>query len=181
MMKLWNDFKQYFYKKSLSKRLQQINAEHAITNLSDAHSIGILYDSSNPDHDIVITKFAENLRKHEKVVEILGLINDMKTEHKGDISIFNKKNLNWMGIPENEKVEQFAGKKFDLLIASFIQPNTSLEYVVAVSKARWKVGAYAPDKTELYDMMINLHGRNELPYFLEQTTHFLNQIKYDSK
>ncbi len=86
-----------------------------------------------------------------------------------------------MKIPKDEKVDQFTAKKFDLLIASFTEPNLTLEYVANVSNAKWKVGAYSADKTHLYDLMINLSGKTQLPYFLEQTTHFLNQVKYDSK
>jgi hypothetical protein len=181
MMKLWKDFRNYFYKKSLSRKLQVTKEERVITNLENAQSIAIIYDSSNADNDITMTKFAENLRKQGKSVELLGLINDEITEHKGDVLIINKRKVDWMKIPTDEKVEQFTAKKFDLLLASFTQPNDTLEYIAAVSKAKWKVGAYAADKTHLYDLMINLSGKNDLPYFLEQTTHFLNQVKYDSK
>jgi hypothetical protein len=180
-MKLWDDFRNYFYKKSLSKKLQEAKTERVMTNLDDARSIGIIYDSSNPDNDIILTKFAENLRKQQKTVDLIGLVNDTKTDHMADVLIFNQEKLNWMKIPKDEKVDQFTAKKFDLLIASFIEPNLTLEYVASVSKAKWKVGAYAADKTHLYDLMINLSGKNQLPYFLEQTTHFLNQVKYDSK
>lgn len=181
MMKLWNDFRNYFYKKSLSKKLELVKTERIVTNLEDSVSIGIIYDSSNPDNDIIITKYAENLRKQGKTVDLLGFVNDTKTEHKADVQIFNKTKLSWINIPHDEKVEQFVAKKFDLLIAAFTQPNPALEYVAGISRAGWKTGTYAADKTHLYDLMINLHGKNDLSYLLEQTTHFLNQVKYDSK
>ncbi len=179
-MKLWDNFRNYFYKKSLLKKIQQIKVERAITNLNDAKSIGIVYDSSNSDNDIIITKFAETLRNQKKTVEILAFVNDTKTEHKADVLVFNKKSLTWLMIPKNEQVEKFAEKKFDLLLASFTEENLPLEYVAAISQAKWRLGTYAKDKTDFYDMMISLGGRNELSYFLEQTTHFLNQVKYDS-
>ena len=181
MIKLWHDFRNYFYKRSMSKRLEQTKGDRTITNLHDAHSIGIVYDSSNPDNDITITKYAEGLRKQGKTVELLGLVNDSKTEHKADVQIFNQKMVSWAMVPKNEKIELFTGKKFDLLIASFTEPSLPLEYIAATSGAKWKIGAYAADKTDLYDMMIKLNGKTDLSYFLQQTTHFLNQVKYDPK
>ena len=180
MIRLWENFRNYFYKKSLLKRIQQVKAERTITNLSNAKSIGIVYDSSNSDNDNIIIKFAENLRNQGKTVDILAFANDTKTEHKADVFVFNKKSLNWMLIPKNEQVGKFAEKNFDLLLAAFTEENLPLEYVAAISLAKWRLGTYAKDKTDFYDMMISLGGRNELSYFLEQTTHFLNQVKYDS-
>ena len=180
-MKLWDDIRNYFYQKNIEQKLTGLNPERVITNLSDAKNIGIVYDSTNPDNDIIITKFAENLRKQSKTVDILGFVNDKKIDHKADILVFNTKNLNWMKIPNDERVENFAAKKFDLLLACFIDENFPLEYVARISKAKWRVGNYAEKKTDYYDMMINLSGKNDLQYFLEQTTHFLNQIVYDTK
>ncbi len=177
-MKLWDNFRDYFYKRKLAERHSK--PERVITNLKDAASIGIVYDSTNLQNDAVISAFSENLRQQGKTVDVLGFVNDNQTEQKSDIIVFNKKCLNWAMVPQHESVEKFAAKKFDLLIAAFPQENLPLEYVARISAAKWKVGAYHANKTDFYDIMINLGTRNELPYFLEQSTHFLNEIKYDS-
>lgn len=179
-MKLWDNFRNYFYKRALAERLQNLKIKRVITNLKDARSIGIVYDSTNPQNDSVIKQFAENLRQQGKTIDVLGFVNDKQTEQKSDIIVFNKKGLSWAMVPQDEKVEKFAAKNFDLLIAAFTEENLPLEYVARISGAKWKVGTYHADKTDFYDIMINLGARNELPYFLEQTTHFLNEIKYDS-
>jgi len=91
-MKLWEDIRNYFYRKAVERKLEGQNTKRVLTNLDDAETVGILYDSTNPDNDIIITRFAEQLRNDGKTVEILGFINDSKIDHKADIAVFNKKN-----------------------------------------------------------------------------------------
>lgn len=180
-MKIWDDIRNYFYRKTLSDKLAGLKAKRQITNLADARTIGIIYDSTNPDNDIIITRFAENLRKQGKQVEILGFVDDKKIDHKADIQVFNNTKLSWTRVPNDTRVDAFNAKDFDLLLACFTGTNFPLEYVVATSNAKWRVGPYAEGKTAYYEMMINLGGKTELAYLLEQMVNFLNNIKYDSK
>ena len=182
MIKLWNDIRNYFYQKNIAAKLLGSNPKRTLTNLRDAKTVGIVYDSTNPDNDIIITKFAEQLRTQGKTVDILAFINDKKIDHKADIELFNTKNLDWNLTPVDERVEKFAAKNFDLLLACFLEDNNfPLEYVVRTSQAKWRVGNFSEHKTDYYEMMVNTETKKELSYFLQQVTHFLNAIKYDSK
>jgi hypothetical protein len=181
MKKLYSDFRNFFYQRNILNKLESLTAARVLTNLRDAKTIGIIYDSTDSANDITISKFAEQLRKDGKTVEILGFVNDKKIEQKEGIEIFTKKNLNWTLIPTAENANSFAQKKFDLMFAAFITENLPLEYVVRISQAKWRVGCYSPAKTDFYEMMINRSGKTDLNYFLEQAVSFLNQIKYDAK
>ncbi len=178
-MKYWETIIRFFYHRSLNAKLQVLTPSRKIISLSDAHTIGILYNSTQPDNDILITKFAEHLRTEGKAVEILGYINDTKTEHKADIKVFNKKGLTWFKIPTDDRALAFSEKKFDLLIACFMEENLPLEYLCCTSNARWRIGVYHPDKINCYDMMVNVGDRKEVPYFLDQAKEFLNKVTYD--
>lgn len=180
-MKYWDRIRNYFYKRTLEERVKNLHVKHNVINLNDAKSIGIVYDSTIPENDTVIAGFAHKLREQNKQVEILGFVNDKKTDTKEGVTIFNKKNLNWTQAPAGERVEKFALQKFDLLLGCFTGENLPLEFVTRISNARWRVGAYVENKTDCYDMMVNVSGKNDLPYLIEQTTYFLNQIKYDQK
>ncbi len=180
-MQLWDDIRNYFYRKNIEKKLEGLKPERILTNLHDAKTIGIVYNSTNPDNDIIITKFTEHLRTEGKTVDILGFVDDKKIDHKADVLIFNTKNLSWNRTPDDERVEKFAAKNFDLLFAAFTEENFPLEYVARTSKAKWRLGIFDEKKTDYYDMMINMSGKSDLQHFLNQSTHFLNKIQYDSK
>ncbi len=180
-MKIWDDIRNYFYKKALAEKMESAKVKRAITNLADAKTVGVIYDSTNPDNDIIITRFAENLRKQGKQVELLGFVDDKKIDHKADIQVFNKTRLTWTRVPNDPRVDAFTAKNFDLLLACFTGENFPLEFVAATAKAKWRVGPYAAGKVAYYDMMINMSGKSDLAYLLEQMVNFLNNIKYDSK
>ena len=180
-MKYWDNIRNYFYRQNLEGRLKDLYVKHEVINLNDAKTVGIVYDSTNLANDNVIATFAQQLRGQNKQVEILGFVNDKKIDSKGGVTIFNKKNLSWTLAPEDERVDKFAAQNFDLLLGCFIGPNLPLEFVTRISKARWRVGAYIANKTDCYDMMVNVGDKTDIQYLIDQTTYFLNQIKYDSK
>jgi hypothetical protein len=112
-------------------------------------------------------------------VEVMAYLDDKKTDHKADINIFNKKAVNWYEIPIDDRVAAYCNKNFDLLICALTSENKPLEYMAYVSKAKYRVGPFAEDKTRFYDLMIQLDGKRDLNYLLQQMTHFLENIKYN--
>lgn len=149
----------------------------SITNLNDARTIGVIYDSTNPDNDITITKFAEMLRNKGKTVEIMAYVNDKKIDHKGDIALFNPRAVNWYGVPTDERITPFCNKPFDLLICAILEESRPLEYIAYLSKAKYRVGPFDEKKTHCYDLMIQMGSRKELGYLLQQMVHFLENIR----
>lgn len=181
MQKWWYSLQSYFFNRALSEAVGIAKQKHTVINLNDAKTIGILYNSTNPDNDIIITRFAEQLKRDGKTVEIMGFVNDKKVDHKADILVMNTKHISWYLKPIDEKPLAFAAKNFDLLLCCFTEEVLPLEYIATISKARWRVGVYDEKKTNLYDMMVNLNGKTDLNYLLQQMTNFLNKINYDTK
>jgi hypothetical protein len=177
-MNILEEIKNHFYQDVLKQR-GIIRPKRTITNLNDAQAIGILYDSSNPDHDITITKFAEMLRGKGKTVEIMAYIDDKKVDHKGDIAIFNPKAVNWYGVPIDERVDRFCSKPIDLLICAILTESRPLEYIAYLSKAKYRIGPFDERKTHCYDLMIEMGSKSDLDYLLYQMVHFLEKINAD--
>ncbi len=177
-MKIIERIRNSFYQSVLKQRGSN-RPPRAITNLNDAKNIGIIYDSTDPDQDITITKFAEMLRNKGKKVEIMAFINDKKIDHKGDITIFNPKVVNWYGIPLDERVNAFCNKPFDLLICAIMKESRPLEYIAYLSKAKYRIGPFDQQKTHCYDLMIEMGNKTDLNYLLQQMVYFLENIKYD--
>lgn len=176
-MSIIDSIRNYFYESVLRQRGQ--GAPRSITNLADAKTVGIIYDSSMPGYDGIISQYAESLRSRGKTVEVLAYLNDKKIDQKPGVNIFNKKAVNWYGIPTDDRVAAFCNKNFDLLICAITEESRPLEYMAFMSKAKYRVGPFAESKTRLFDLMIQLDGRRDLGYLLQQATHFLDNIKYD--
>ena len=177
-MNILNTIRDYFYESVLRQRSVD-RPVRSITNLTDAKTIGIIYDSTAPDNDIIIAKFAEMLRNKGKAVEVIAYVDDKKIDHKADVNIFNRKAVNWYSVPIDERVDAFCNKNFDLLICAMTSENKPLEYMAYVSKAKYRVGPFAENKTRFYDLMIQIDGKRDLNYLLQQMVHFLENIKYN--
>lgn len=169
--------KNYFYESVLRQRGP--GAKRHITNLADARTIGIIYDSSMPGYDSIVAQYADGLRGRGKTVDVLAYLDDKKIESKPGVNIFNKRSVNWYGIPADERVTAFCQRPFDILICAITDESKPLEYMAYISRARYRVGPFAESKTRLFDLMIQLDSRRDLGYLLQQVLHFLDNIKYN--
>ncbi|MCW3124943.1 MAG: hypothetical protein JWO03_601 [Bacteroidetes bacterium] len=177
-MNILDNIKDYFYQSVLRQRGAN-RPNRSITNLSDAKTIGIIYDSSEGSNDAIVTKFSEMLKAKGKSVEVMAYLDDKKIDQKNGIPLFNRKAVNWYAIPTDERVVAYCNKNFDLLICAITSENKPLEYMAYTSKAKYRVGPFAEEKTKFYDLMIQIDGKRDLNYLLQQMVHFLENIKYN--
>jgi len=89
---------------------------------------------------------------------------------------FNKKDLDWAFRPRGEAVSSFLQQPFDILIILDKHPTIPLEYVAALSKAKFRVGPLTGN-TFCYELMIEATGAKDLKGFLNQVSFFLNKMK----
>lgn len=169
--------KRNLYEFLLRRKISKSNAEREVVQLSEAHQIGILYDASQPENTITVSKFSELLKQQGKEVFLLGFVNEQRSDFSDKPSLFNKKEINWMQQPISEKVQRFIKTDFDILINAWIGEQLTLEYIAALSKARYRVGEYSSKKTFCNEMMIDVHSREELSYLVDQIAHYLNVFK----
>jgi hypothetical protein len=177
-MSILDTIRDSFYQSVLKQRSAN-STKHSIINMADAKTVGVIYDSTNPDNDIIIARWSEMVRNKGKAVEVMAYLDDKKIDHKADVNIFNRKAVNWYGVPIDARVDAFCNKNFDLLICAMTTENKPLEYIAYMSKAKYRVGAFAEDKTRFYDLMIQIDGKHDLNYLLQQMMHFLEHIKYN--
>ena len=107
---------------------------------------------------------------------MLGFYNIPKSAINFAFPYFNKKNLNWHLEPTGDEVEIFIDRKLDILVNAYIDENLPLEYISALSQARFRIGHYVKEKTYAYDFMIDLKGKNDLKYLMEQYRMYLKMV-----
>jgi hypothetical protein len=176
-MELFHRIKSFLHGIYLDRQLSRLDADREVVKLSEAKRIGVLYNASKPDNTIAVTKFAELLRKQGKDVSVLGFVNEQRNDLSQQTELFNKKELNWIQLPNSPKIQQFIDTDFDILINAWIGEQPTLEYIATLSRARYRVGEYSPKKTRCNEMMIDVHERRELNYLVDQIAHYLNVFK----
>jgi hypothetical protein len=152
----------------------------------EAKSIGILYDSTEEKDFDLVRKYVKEIREtHHKEVLALGYFDRKELPpmrfSKLGLDFFTQSDLNWLFKPVANVVRNFMNREFDILIDLHTGDNIPFRYIVAGSKARFKIGQYDKSYAYLYDFMLSGSERLSFPQYIEQVKHYLNALKYDEK
>jgi hypothetical protein len=169
--------KSLFHRYFLMKELKFHSTDRNIINLQSAKEIGIIFYIKTPDDTNIINQFAIYLKEQKKKVNILAFYNSKKTAINFNFPYFNRKDINWHFEPVSQNVTDFIQKKFDILINLVVGDCPPLEYVSAFSNASFRVGMYENKKLHCADLMIDLQGKSDLSYLIEQVKTYLLMIK----
>ncbi len=159
-------------------------AKQHLIPFEKAKSIGILYDSSNEKYFELVKRYVKEIRElHQKDVLALGYYDQdelppMRFSKLG-LDFFTRKTLNWYYKPSNPIVKNFVNREFDILIDLHTGNSIPFKYIVAMSKARFKIGKYEKGSTSFYDFMISTRENLALPQFIEHVNHYLKSFKYE--
>lgn len=130
-----------------------------LCNISDAKSIGIIYNATEYVSFEIIRNLVKDLSQDERKVAVLGYVDSKKLiDHylyRKGFDFFSKNELNWYSRPISPVVEQFIKEPFDLLINLSLEDYFPIRYITALSPARFKTGRFSPNDVYL-DLMIDI-------------------------
>ena len=75
----------------------------------------------------------------------------------------------------NIKYIDFIEKEFDILIDTSLNQIITFHYLVALSKAKMKVGKYS-NRYDYYDFVIDVGNNDDFAYFVNQIKHYLCEL-----
>ena len=110
----------------------------------------------------------------------LGFFDEKELPHylhtKLNFDAFCLKDLNWYRIPHGNTVQNFIAEEYDILIDLTLRDHLPLQYIVAKSKARFKVGRLSDSNAHFLDMMIDTAGAHSLPQLIANIDRYLMMI-----
>lgn len=175
-MGIFKNIKNIFYKSAVNSAVKSArNTKREMLNIDLAKKVGIIFNATKTNDVITVTQFTDKLKKENKEVYILGY-QDRKLKEETDSRLFDNKNVNWYGLPNDEKINEFQRKNLDILICAFEEECLPLEYIAATSKAKFRVGVFSKSKTNYFELMINIKKEQGLSFLLNQILHFLKVI-----
>ncbi len=158
-MSFLDNIKLNLHKRNLKNEMKKnANIIRKSTPFEEAQKVGILFNATDKKQEELVMQYVERLRnKDKKRVSFLGFINKKKDKNDTNVVLFknyNLSDLNWKGVPENEDVKRFIEQSFDIVINFFETPYLHGDYIMALSKASFRVGRNS-NNTEAYELMIN--------------------------
>jgi len=167
----------------LNKSSKQVERKKQFHNFESAKTINLIVDAREERDFEIIHEFVKWLKTNQKKVLVLAFIKkDKNTDiafDENEIIYFTKKDINWYGKPYNKFVDEFIQNKPDILINLSISNVFSFDYVLANSKANFKISPRY--KTNFADFMVDINEKPTLQNYILQVKYFLNMIKLENK
>lgn len=164
----------------LKSRVKNKYRNPQFLNYSNANTVGIIFNATHQDTYEITRKYIKALNERNLTVKALGFVDSKEVLDFYQKSIyfefFSRKNLNWYSKPNNPNTKNFIESKFDILIDLSIVEDFPIQYIVALSEAKFKVGCLK-GMENYYDFMIDLGPKQQLKFFIEQLDYYLEMIK----
>ena len=163
-----------------TKATELRRAKRETVAISNAKSIGILYDATHQNQVNIIKKFVDVLKLQGKSVTIFGFYNKKKLPQDFSNSVSNglltRSDLNWYGVPKKNAYAMMANEPFDLLLNLYTWHCVPLLIISAASKAKFRIGKYFSDAMNCFDFMLNIESNAPLENFLTQIEDFSTKM-----
>ena len=150
-------------------------------NFSLVKSIGIVWNAANKEEFQALSKFHQEMHKHNIDVHIIGYyaqkkLPDIYTAIRY-LSCIRKHEINLLYIPESIETHHFIKKEFDILIDINFDKLFTLRYITILSNALFKVGLSEPENYSTpFDLMMEIKKPVSVDNYLKQIVQYLEMM-----
>ena len=162
------------------RQIRQPQKRRQVVSFREARKIGMLYDATEESDFETVKQYVKTIRADHKEAFALGYV-DRKELSRNQfaqlgLDFFTKKDLKWNMIPQSLEVRNFINEPFDILINLNSGSCFPLNYITALSKARFRIGRYNKNLVNNFDMMIDAGNSTSLGNFIKETDRYLRII-----
>jgi len=176
------DIRIYFGKQALRTEMLKAKRLKKAINLSDATTIGLIYQLDSEEEYNRVSEFTKKLQEQGKKVQVIGLYNINRIPvfyiPKLSYDLLLPKNLDLFFRPRDPFVNRFMDEPFDILIDLSSPDNFPLQYIACLSKASFKIGRMIDDRKLPYDLMIDTGPEIDSQELIDQIVHYTNVVEF---
>lgn len=180
-MKLLDRIKEWMGMRRLRRELMPQRRPVA-RNLADARKVGIVYLADDEATHMHVRNYVKRIKEELGIAQVmaLGFTDEKELPHflhpRLNFEALCRKDLNWYRIPQGNTVQNFMAEEYDILIDLTLTDRLPVQYVMARSRSRFKVGRLSDGNKHILDMMIDMAGANSLPQLIQQVHHYLLMV-----
>ncbi len=146
--------RQFLYKNKMkefrSTNLDAMPEDH----FANIRNVGLLFEATDEAKEAV-KLFTKKLKARQKEVEALGFFNTKEEVYPQLFNFFTMAGVGFDMTPTSDIAIQFTQRPFDVLINLVYKAYPPVNYIVAASKAHFKIGPATGDPAH-HDLMIDL-------------------------
>ena len=150
-------------------------------SLKTARTIGIMTTAKFEEENDILKRFKKIARDNKLELKSLiyypeDRIPDKVISDPGKI-LFNSKQCNWYGKPQAQEVIQFISIDFDILLDLTPEECFPLQFVMASSKANFKVGCCTTYRSNPFDFLMSAAPGTPIEEFIHTLCEYLSKFK----
>jgi hypothetical protein len=153
-------------------------------DLHAASSIAIVYKDQDENYFKTIRKIAKELKDtfSTKHIMVLGWIDGTEKEvpiyqaHKLEIDYFTKDDLSWK-LQASNNLQTFINEDYDILIDLVSSNDVQVDFVIAHSQAKMKVGRKGSSREKSYDFIVAIGEQSSTEQLFNEIVKMLSKLK----
>jgi len=145
-----------------------------------AQHIGILYRADNPQKHKVVNHLAEALKNKGKKVTGLCYTPLPTLQAANTFATITDRDLQLWGNITHPRARAFVNTPFDYLFQVDIVGHPVINYLLAKSQAKCRIGYYDTVRTGLFEMMVTFDrqaGSDDMDTLTKQMVHYVQRLK----
>lgn len=166
---MFKKLKQKSIKKRISKALSKRDLTHRNTTLK---TLGFLVEDALVLDEEMFYNFSKKCEIDNKDLSVFTYKEIKKKEPTLKQNQLNNKDFSWRGELVNQNAKDFLEKPFDVIVGYYKENNLFLDYLMAQSKAKFKVGFKHTDE-RILDLVLHVDSLD----FNSFSSEFLKYMK----
>ncbi len=146
----------------------------ANVGFEQAQTIGILYSGNSPKKQETVHQLSTQLKQQGKRVMTLCYLTNPQQMTNSAAPTITLRDIQFWGKITYAKAKTFVDTPFDYLYHVDWDGHPALDYLLAKSKAKCRVGHYAAARAGLFEMMVSLAKQPDSCELTDLTTQMLH-------
>jgi len=156
--------------------LRKNEVKRKTTDYGVARKIGIIFTSEGIEKHKAVKSFIKSLKEEGKDVTVLSYLKKGHENHEFLFDFISANDISFWGSITNESAQKFAGESFDYLLDLDTTSNQIIENILAMSKAKCRVGMYQEKKDLFFELMISPENPESVEDLIKDIHHYTKRL-----
>jgi hypothetical protein len=170
-----------FLEFNTKRYLRKNEVDRKTIGFRKAQKIGIIFSAEGIEKHHAIKSLIKDLKEEGKEVAVLSFLGKGKQNHEFLFDIITVNDIGFWGSIQNENILKFAEEPFDYLFHLDTTDNRILDNILAMSKAKCRVGLFKEGRGSYFELMINPKDPASSEELIHDIYHYTKTITVNDK
>ena len=164
-------FKKVYCERKFKQELARVQRVPHVPRLEDVKKVGVIWQPSQKE---ALNYLRDFFNKNHIIFRTYCVFDELSNPLEANNAL-TVNDLNWWGIPKPETTQDFMSVHFDLLLNIALKQNFVLDYITALTPAKFKVGT-SNHEINYFDLNINIGENQDTMFLVKQQIFYLSQL-----